>query len=387
GTGRMYGLRYSWWFDERRDPVKATRAAAQHLKDLYQRFGDWYLAMAGYNYSPRKIERRLSKYGVEDFWDLPRLPRETRNYIPTFIAAATIAQNPVKYGFNIEPQPPLVFDTVTVRECVDLNVVAQCVNTTFAEIKELNPALVRWCTPPDRKTWLLNLPAGSRQSFVENYAKIPDNKKLSYVHHRIRSGETLSTIARRYGVSMYEIKRFNKIRGSLIRAGHSLVIPVPQNKTYYKKYAANSSTTRRSYSRKKVKNVPGREKKEYIVKRGDTLWDVSRAFNVTVSQIRKWNGLGYSRIIRPGQKLNIWVKPGTKTDNDLLASNTSKETVQQHTTPQESSSTTAIIHTVRPGDTLWDISLQYNVSIRNIKKWNGKRSNVIKPGEKLKIFR
>ena len=126
----------------RRDPVKSTRAAASHLKDLYDRFGDWYLAMAGYNYSPRKIERRLSKYGVDDYWDLPRLPRETRNYVPTFIAAAMIAQNPEKYGFDhIEYEPPLEIDTVTVRECVDLNVVAAGANVQVVDERTGNAAV------------------------------------------------------------------------------------------------------------------------------------------------------------------------------------------------------------------------------------------------------
>jgi membrane-bound lytic murein transglycosylase D len=381
GTGRMYGLRQSWWYDERRDPIKATRAAARHLKDLHKRFNDWYLAMAGYNYSPGKIERRLRNKNVNDYWDLPRLPRETRNYVPTFIAAATIAQNPAKYGFDVTPFSPLEIDTVTVKECVDLNVVARCIVTSFTEVKNINPALLRWCTPPDREEWVLNLPKGSREQFLENYISIPNDQKLSYVHHRIRSGETLSSISRRYHVSISEIKRFNKINGTLIRAGHSLVIPVPQSKSYYRSYTQSSyaPASSSSYSRKVVANVPGREKKEYIVKKGDTLWNVAQRYDVTVKEIRKWNGLGYTRIIRPSQKLNIWVKPGSV----QLASQETQRTADS-TLPAEISSNT-IIHTVRSGDTLWDISLNYNVSIRNIKKWNKKRNNVIKPGEKLKI--
>ncbi|HFB67795.1 MAG TPA: LysM peptidoglycan-binding domain-containing protein, partial [Calditrichae bacterium] len=272
-TGRAYGLRYSWWYDERRDPVKSTRAAARHLKDLYDRFGDWYLALAGYNFSPRKIEYRLRRYKVSRYWDLPRLPRQTRNYVPTFIAAAIIAKNPEKYGFNVTPDPPLEFDTVMVRETVDLNIVAQCVSSTFSTIKELNPELLRWCTPPDRKEWVLKIPKGTREQFLTEYAKIPDNKKFTYIRHRIRFGETLSTIARRYGVSMSVIKRFNKLRGTRIRAGSSLIIPVPQNRDYYR-YVRKNSTRRRT--RKIVKNVPGRKKVVYTVKPGDTLWDIAQ---------------------------------------------------------------------------------------------------------------
>ncbi len=381
-TGRAYGLRYSWWYDERRDPVKSTRAAARHLKDLYDRFGDWYLALAGYNFSPRKIEYRLRRYKVSRYWDLPRLPRQTRNYVPTFIAAAIIAKNPEKYGFNVTPDPPLEFDTVMVRETVDLNIVAQCVSSTFSTIKELNPELLRWCTPPDRKEWVLKIPKGTREQFLTEYAKIPDNKKFTYIRHRIRFGETLSTIARRYGVSMSVIKRFNKLRGTRIRAGSSLIIPVPQNRDYYR-YVRKNSTRRRT--RKIVKNVPGRKKVVYTVKPGDTLWDIAQQFGVTLRQIRYWNGLGYSRIIRPGQKLNIWL-PEDSFANQQRTVNT-EQPPQTGASASEISSGEFIYHTVKPGDTLWDIAQRYGVSIREIKKWNGRRSNLIRPGDQLKILR
>ncbi|RMH78366.1 MAG: LysM peptidoglycan-binding domain-containing protein, partial [Calditrichaeota bacterium] len=311
-TGRAYGLHHSWWYDERRDVIKATRAAARHLMDLYERFGDWYLAIAGYNYNPNKIERKLARYNADGFWDLPRLPRQTRNYVPTFLAAMVIAGDPEKYGFtDFYREEPLEFDTVTVRECVDLNVVAECVGSTFREIKELNPALLRWCTPPDRDSWLLYLPKGTRETFLERYAKIPEDQKVTWIRHRIRSGETLSTIARKYRVSVSEIRRFNKIRGSLIRAGASLIIPVPKNQASYRRYLAAHSRSSRSYRRPKpVENVPGREKHVYTVKSGDSLWKIAQTFGVTMSEIRRWNGLSrYSRIIKPGQTLNIWLPP------------------------------------------------------------------------------
>jgi len=381
-TGRAYGLRYSWWYDERRDPVKSTRAAARHLKDLYDRFGDWYLALAGYNFSPRKIEYRLRRYNVSGYWDLPRLPRQTRNYVPTFIAAAIIAKDPQKYGFNVTPDPPLEFDTVMVRETVDLNVVAQCVGSTFSTIKSLNPELLRWCTPPDRKEWVLKIPKGTREQFLTEYAKIPDNKKFTYVRHRIRFGETLSTIARRYGVSMSVIKRFNKLRGTRIRAGSSLIIPVPQNRDYYR-YVRKNSTKRRT--RKIVKNVPGHKKVVYTVKPGDTLWDIAQQFGVSLRQLRYWNGLSYSRIIRPGQKLNIWLPEKPLATQQKAANKV--QSPQSGASTSEISSGDFIYHTVKPGDTLWDIAQQYGVSIREIKKWNGRRSNLIRPGDQLKILR
>ncbi len=389
-TGRAYGLNQSWWYDERRDPVKSTRAAAQHLKDLYQRFNNWYIAIAGYNYSPGKIAHRIERYEVDEFWELPRLPRQTRNYVPTFIAVSHMAKDPEKYGFFIEKEDPVKFDTVTVHECVDLNVVAECVGSTFQKVKKLNPALLRWCTPPDRDSWVLNIPEGTRDEFLKNYAKVPDEDKLTWIHHKIRSGQTLSTIARRYGVSMREIKRFNNIRGTLIRAGHYLVIPVPQNREYASRMAKRTTRRRSVTRRKPVSNVPGRVKQEYVVKKGETLWEIANRYNVSVSQLRKWNGLGYSRIIHPGQKVNVWLPE----NSSLLASG---EKIpgpignQLNSQPdanenQGDENRETLTHIVRFGDNLWDIASRYNVSIREIKKWNNMRSNLIKPGEKLKIL-
>jgi membrane-bound lytic murein transglycosylase D len=400
-TGRAYGLTRDWWFDDRRDPVKATRAAARHLLDLYERFGDWHLAIAGYNFNPNKIEKRLIQYNVNEFWELPRLPRQTRNYVPTFLATVSIARNPEKYNFQISPDTPLQFDTVTVKECVDLNVVAECIGSSFQEIKQLNPALLRWCTPPDADKWVLNLPANARETFVAKYDEIPKENKVSWAHHRVKYGETLSTIAGKYRVNVSEIKRFNKIRGSLIRAGQDLVIPIPKDKDHYRKYLATKKTSapRTSSPRprpKPVTDVPGRKKHVYAVKQGDSLWDIALSHNVTVTQIRQWNGLGYSRIIKPGQKLNIWlpagIAPPPSTNGD---EEPGKETVIARTeipglnvsgTLTQANSRTAI-HTVRSGDTLWDIAQAYEVSIQDIKRWNGKRNNVIHPGEELKIVR
>jgi membrane-bound lytic murein transglycosylase D len=379
GTGSYYGLRSNWWFDERRDPLLASHAAAQHLVDLNDRFGgDWYLSLAGYNCNPKRVERTMRRYNTRDFWKLKRLPRQTRNYIPTFIAANLIAQNPEKYGFYVQKMQPVQWDTVRISECVDLEIVAQCVDATFSEIKELNPAVKRWCTPPGIKNFTLNIPVGSKEKFRKNYAGISDSKKRSWVRHKVRSGETLSVIAQKYGSTVSVIKSYNKVKGSMIYVGQYLLIPVPQNKNYYSyqvRYAHKSKPSSTSRKKKKTNVIPKNHKKiTYIVRQGDTLGEIAEVYSTRASRIRAWNGLYYGEHIYPKQKLTLWIP------ENYSPSNVSKSLAKKEVNLPEGT-----YHVVKYGDTLWDISLKYGVSIESIKKLNNKRSNKIKPGEKIII--
>lgn len=395
-TGRAYGLESSWWYDMRRDPVLATRAAGKHLLDLYARFDDWYLGIAGYNFSPGKIDRQIRRYNINDYWQLPRLPRQTRNYVPTFLAALIIASDPAAHGFtDLEFHEPIAFDTVTVTEAVDLNVVAEMIGSEYNVLKQLNPALLRWCTPPDRPTWLLNIPVGTRDVFLDKYADMPKEKKVTWLHHRVHSGETLSTIARKYRVSLAEVRRFNKINGSLIRVGQDLVIPVPADKKYYSNYTApQTPTTRRvSVPRKPVENVPGHAKHVHTVQNGESFWSISQQYGVSLTKLRQWNGLSnYARLIKPGQTLNIWLPEGQKPPSSLAASSSVATPAVPEPAVSKAAETAPVplrggsnVHTVKPGDTLWDIAQAYNITIRDLKRWNGKRSNMLKPGEELII--
>jgi membrane-bound lytic murein transglycosylase D len=270
---------------------------------------------------------------------------------------------------------------------VDLNVVASCVNSSFNKIKKLNPGLLRWCTPPDLDKWILNIPVGTRDEFLENYAKVPEDKKFTYINHRIRRGETLSEISRKYGVSVAEIKRFNRIRGTMIRAGHYLVIPYPQNKQYARELARKSAkrSTRYSYRQKPVKNVPGKKKYVHVVTKGQTLWDISNLYGVSVTEIRRWNGLRSSRIIYPEQQINIWLPEKTTQIARVEAPKTTASQANDYR-QNESESQQTIVYTVKRGDTLWDIASEFSVSIRDIKRWNKRQSNLIKPGDQLKII-
>jgi membrane-bound lytic murein transglycosylase D len=374
-TGLYYGLRSDWWFDERRDPMLSSHAAAQHLKDLYDRFDDWYLAMAGYNCNPKKVEYWMRQKNTDDFWKLTRLPRQTRNYIPTFIAANMIAENPGKYGFHVEKLKPVEYDTVLISECVDLEVVSQCVDTTFEAIKNLNPAVMRWCTPPGVKNFTLNIPVGTREKFRQKYSEIPHSDKRSWVRHRVNSGETLSDIAKKYGSTISILKEYNKINGNMIYVGNYILVPVPQNKNYYTYQPPRiktKSSPKSSYSYANV--VPANHKKIiYIVKKGDTLGEIAEMYQTKASNIRGWNALYYGQHIYPNQKLTIWI-PQIFTKNAGSNFRNSGDV-----------SSDGSYHIVQSGDTLWDIAQKYDLSIENLKKLNQIRTNTIKPGERLRI--
>jgi len=235
-TGKRYGLKADWWIDERRDPIKATVAAAHYLKDLYGMFDSWFLAAAGYNAGENKIKRAIRKHRTRDFWEMTKyryLKPETKQYIPKLIAATLIAKSPAKYGFkNIDYLDPLVYDVVTVNAPLDLRDVARITGTTYKKIRNLNPELKRWCTPPDIANYQLKIPLGTQEQFLTQYETIAPKGNLLFHTHKIRSGDTLSHIARRYGTSIKPIMELNNITSPRrLRLGRRIIIPVRQKRT------------------------------------------------------------------------------------------------------------------------------------------------------------
>lgn len=309
-TGERYGLRVNYWIDERMDAEKSTLAAAQHLKDLYDEFDHWYLAAAGYNAGAGKISRAINRYQTEDFWEMSKyryLKPETKNYVPKLLAASLLASDPEKYGFTeIEYQEPVPYEKVTVPEPIALETISTSLEIPVEILKELNPELRRGTTPPNYPNYELKIPPGFQSKFEALHAQMPRHKIEEVIIHRVRSGDTLSKIARKYGVSTSTVASFNNYKTSkTLRRGQEVLVPIPTGKEPTVRVARSTSSKNSSTPTRAAYEKPDpTDSIRYSVESGDTLWSISRKFNVTVSQIRKWNQLRRSSIF-PGQKLII----------------------------------------------------------------------------------
>jgi len=228
-TARRYGLVMNYWVDERCDPEKSTRAAIRYLKDLYSQLKSWKLVLAAYNGGENRVRRVVSRSGTRDFWELASLDglhRQTKEYVPRFMAATIIAKYPEKFGFYVNYDDPVEYDRVTIRGWVDLKAVAECCGTSYRVIRQLNPELRRWCTPPIYSRYALKIPKGTREQFWRRYRRMPRKRRSRIVTHRVRYGETLWSIARRYHSSVRAIMSANGLRSTRIRAGRRLMIPI-----------------------------------------------------------------------------------------------------------------------------------------------------------------
>ena len=313
-TGKRYGLEVDWWIDERRDPEKSTIAAARHLKDLYDQFSCWYLAAAGYNAGAGKISRAIKRYQTEDFWELTKyryLKRETRHYVPKMIAAALIAKEPEKYGFtDIEYDEPIRYEKVTVTDATDLKVIARCCEVDYETIKALNPELKMWCTPPLRPDYEVKIPVGTRGKFLQNFSQLDPSERITFRQHQVRQGDTLSTIARHYGIKKEPIMEVNDFKSPRqLRTGSSIIIPIPADRALARDERGGmepritKKRAARAPKRVVVAEVRGPFKEiRYVVKEGDTLWDIALMYNLRVTDIRRWNNLR-GNTIRPKDEL------------------------------------------------------------------------------------
>ncbi len=395
GTGRNYGLRIDSWVDERREPEKATKAAVAYLGALYERFGDWQLAVAGYNAGEGKIERAIKKYNSRDFWELARhryLRLETKRYVPKLIAAIIIAHNPEQYGFtDIAYQQPVRYDLIKVPPRTDLRAIAVSGSTTVKEIRKLNNELRKNQTPPTKGSYELKIPVGSHDLIAANLARLHPVATTGYKTHRVGKGDTVGRISKRYRVSMTTLLKANKLHTSKLKIGQRLRIPYKTTKYVLLK----EGQTAKDYYASASKN--GRMVLHEL-RRGETLSKVAKRYNVPVELIVQWNDIADVRRIRAGYQLALYLDQDTvsppiaSTSAPAAATNISladvkkrKPVANKRGNKADKQDTAISYYKVRNGDSLWSIARKFKVSAHDIRQWNDLRNNMIHPGKKLKI--
>jgi membrane-bound lytic murein transglycosylase D len=315
-TGLEHGLKQNWYVDERSDPEKATKAAAQYLKTLGRMFdGDWHLAMASYNGGPGRVQRAIRRSRKDDFWDLTAtsryLPRETREYVPMILAAMVIAKNPAQYGFTIEPELPLAYEKVPVPDPIDLRRVAEWTSAPIDHIEELNPELRRWTTPVRYPNYEIKVPVGTGDAFRARLAESAPESLTAFQWHSVKRGESLQTIARKLKVKQADLAEANSLSlRARVKPGQQLIIPRAPTTLL----AAGAEPVPEPVVADAPEAVVAEARPErldpqklvYRVKRGDTLFSIARNHNTTVESLRSWNTRIRGSRINIGDRLTIF---------------------------------------------------------------------------------
>jgi membrane-bound lytic murein transglycosylase D len=363
-----YGLERNPWMDERQDPEKSTRAAAHHLKDLYNQFGDWYLAMAAYNSGPGTVQSAVKRTGYADFWQLYDrnvLPKETRNYVPIILAMTIMAKNPEQYGLaGLQREAPVPYDTVMIDYAVDLRLVAECVNVPAETLQDLNPALLRLTTPPG-KSYELHLPQGTKQQYETAIAQIPEDMRVWWRYHQVAPGDTLASIAHTYHVTPRAIAQTNHFddEGSPLDkedlvAGNKLIIPVEPGRRL--------SDSTQAYAKHLT---------VYKIRRGDTVEKVADNFGVSPAMVRRWNHLkGDSLGKRHVLYVHLPVVP-----NPNAVESASLSSPRKHSSKKLHTANTVVRHRVQQGETLTSIASSNHTTVKAIQHDNGNLA-VLRPG-------
>ena len=401
-TGKEYGLRIDSWVDERRDPVKATNAALEFLSDLYQRFGSYYLAAAAYNAGGGKISRGLKRVGAKptvsqasattsvdgeealtededegfsdaDFfklYDTKHIRRETKDYVPKLIAAARIAKEPQRYGFDAAPPTaPYPLDSLVVSGMTGLDVVAQLADTSLTYIREINPQYLRLATPPGT-TSIVRVPSGRQASTQAAYAALPAAERVTFAYYTAKKGDTPAKVAQHYGVPvgvLYEANPWMR-SGSAIKSGRQVVVPTG---------GSASVVVARQVSTVREPAGGGSSRGGYhTVRKGETLGGIARRYHMSTAQLKSWNNLSGNNI-RVGQKLRV--SGGASRSTTQVAS-------RDHAKGGGASSggASTVKYKVRSGDTLSSIAKRHGVTIASIQQINN-LSGGLKSGTTIRI--
>jgi membrane-bound lytic murein transglycosylase D len=366
GTGKSFGMKQTWWYDGRRDVIASTAGAIKYLQRLHEMFdGDWLHALAAYNSGEGRVMRSIRKNKRQgkptDFWSLD-LPRETRAYVPKLLALADILANKESYAFEwptISNQP--VIEIVDVGSQIDLAVAAKKAGLTTKELHALNPGYNRWATDPDGPHRLV-VPRRLVDKFVVALAETDKKDRLNWVRHKVKSGESLGLIANKYNTTIDVIQSINGMKSNVIYANDFLLVPIALKSMEEYSLSADQRLARTQAEKK------GAYQLTHKIKSGDTFWDLSRAYKVSIRDLAKWNGMAPRDPLKPGKELVVWVNQVSKqqTDNSIMRT---------------------LTYTVRNGDSLSRIADKFNVKISDITKWNslnGKR--YLQPGQKLKLY-
>lgn len=418
-TGKLYNLnnRNSVWIDERRDPIKSTYAAMRHLKDLYNQLGDWHLAISAYNCGINAVQRAISRLNSSDsvnFWNIMGfLPRETRNYVPLFIAVVKVATNPEVYGFTPEevaPTKEINFDTYTLKEPVSLQAIAKCANVSVDAIKELNPELIVPFTPPDVQEYEIRIPFGSKSDFITKFVALKPEEKTPFHVYNVSKGETIQQIAEKFNVDIDQILLANNLSFSAKRLKKGTLIRIPVLSTKIDSPSDDDPST--NFNQNSLNSFPGIKVEtnpdsvftkenspntenyankvviRYFVKKGETLQSIAEKYKVEVDSIIFWNGIITQRVYE-NQPLRILI-PSPNHLEDETNPITSKVNIDSIHFFSNTLKKDKKIHIVKKGETLEFIAKKYKLSVSDLIRWNPalktRKKFILLAGEKLVYY-
>jgi membrane-bound lytic murein transglycosylase D len=412
-SGVRFGLKIDYWVDERQDPIKSTHAAAKYLRELNNEFGSWYLAAAAYNAGENKIRRALSRYQASDFWTISHqqrdyLANETKEYVPRVIAAAIIAKEPAKYGFaEVQYEPPMAFEEVTIHPGVSLNNVAKATNISPSELASLNPELRHGATPPNGAMYTLRVPVGSGQSFTTAYAQMTPAERAFHMRPTVvtaQRGETLAAIARTHNLPLNQLAllnpKVNQKKG--LKPGQKIFLPgserdAEQSRGLRLARASKPEAAPAAAVAAPLESHRNARKITHVVAKGDTIWHIAQTYNLDHKDIVRWNG-------QKGQKLTVGsqlvlyvpqVKAEAKVDSKAVAkagasesrpepkalAKTGTKTVAKASAPEPR----AQVYKVQKGDTLSNIAKRFKVTPASLRRWNSLSDDSLSIGDKLTV--